>query len=203
MKKVLLIVFITFFYTGQAQTQTIKIKLGIRAGFNYSNITELKSHYKFGRHGGIFGELALTKHYSLQPELCFSQQGAEHVESYNQTIFDPTVYGSYYYDIDLNYLSFVLVNKFTFADKIYLLVGPSIDFSTINNEGLNSNVDLSIVTGFGIKVTDNFSLETRFKKGVFDIVDYGYYKTSDNFFFGDYNTNILFQLGAIYTFNLK
>ena len=202
MKKYIIILLIALLYSVEAESQSQKFKFGIRGGFNYSNITNLTSNYKFGGFGGVFGELALTKHYALQPELSFSQQGTTNAKKITNSNTQ-SYYTISYEDIDINYISIAVVNKFTFADKINLLVGPSIDFLTVNKYGLNSNPDLSIVVGFGIKLTDNFSLEARFKKGIVDVVDYGEYQTSDNFLFGDYNTNVLFQLGATYTFDLK
>ena len=202
MKKYIIILIISLFYSLEAESQSQKFKLGFRVGFNYSNITNLTSNYKFGGFGGVFGELVLTKHYALQPELNFSQQGAADAEKKLNNTTQP-YYTISYEDINLNYLSIAVVNKFTFADKINLLVGPSIDFLTVSKYGINSDLDLSMIVGFGIKVNNNFSLDARFKKGIVDVVDYVDYQTNNDFLFGDYNTNILFQLGATYTFDLK
>jgi hypothetical protein len=82
------------------------------------------------------------------------------------------------------------------------MVGPSVDFATGDKTELNSDIDFAIAVGFGLKVTENLGIEARFKKGLFDITDYG--NDNSSFFLDNqYNTNMLFQLGATYTFDFN
>ena len=89
MKKVFLILLITFFITAQAQIKKQKFNLGVRAGLNYSNISGLNSHYKTAYYAGINGHMAFTGHYALQPELTISQQGTENATYTGGTTSDP------------------------------------------------------------------------------------------------------------------
>ena len=200
MKKVFLIILITFFITAQSQIKKHKFNLGARAGLNYSNISGLNSHYKTAYYAGIYGHMAFTEHYALQPELTISQQGTENATyTYTETGSPPVTYT---HKFNLNYTTFSIINKFTFADKFNLIVGPSVDFATGDKTHLNSEIDVAISVGFGVKATKNLGIEARFKKGLFDITDYG---NNNDFSLANYqyNTNMLFQLGATYTFDLN
>jgi hypothetical protein len=199
MKKVFLIILITFFCTAQAQTKEQKFNLGVRGGLNYSNISGLNSHYKTAYYAGIYGYVAFTEHYALQPELTISQQGTENATYTGGTTNTPV---NYAHNFNLKYATFSIINKFTFADKFNLMVGPSVDFATGDKTYLNSDIDVAISVGFGVKATKNLGIEVRFKKGLFDITDYG---NNNDWFLVDYqyNTNILFQLGATYTFDFN
>ncbi|MGK4568424.1 hypothetical protein [Flavobacterium sp. 3HN19-14] len=66
-----------------------------------------------------------------------------------------------------------------------------------------SDIDFAINAGFGYQAPSGLGFEFRFKKGIADVMDSDYYESGDGFFFGDYNTNILFQLGLTYTFKTK
>lgn len=56
----------------------------------------------------------------------------------------------------------------------------------------NNEIDLGITAGVGYDFTNNFGIEARVKKGFIPVLNYG-----------DYHSNVVFQLGAYYTFNTK
>ena len=111
MKKVAIATLLCFFGLTQVNAQ-VSFKPGLRAGLNLSHFKQtddsdedFKSKSDF--YIGGFGELKLTKYYTLQPEITYSRQGSkyEYRGSSNSTTFDAT------------YLSFAVVNKFTFNTR--------------------------------------------------------------------------------------
>lgn len=176
---------------------------GIRAGLNLAKFTESdrgvynwfdddyypndpglqkeKTDFIADFYIGFFGNIRFAKFYALQPELNYSRQGSK-IKLGNET-FEPKI----------SYMSVQLVNKFYF-DKFNVHVGPSIDF-VIDNKGFepSNNVDLGFLLGAGYDITPNFGIEARVKKGIIEVA----YSNDEN------RTNVLFQAGVYYTFNMK
>ncbi|NIA01103.1 PorT family protein, partial [Massilia sp. CCM 8734] len=65
--------------------------------------------------------------------------------------------------------------------------------------------DVAFITGIAYKLSSNLTLEARLKKGLLDVLDSDYYHNDHNdyYLFGDYNTNMNFQLGISYSFAAK
>jgi hypothetical protein len=163
----------------------------LRAGLNFSHFTQtdnveedFKSKSDF--YIGGYGELKLTKYYTLQPEITYSRQGTKYEYSEPGNSFNRT--------FDATYLSFAVVNKFTFNDKFNFHIGPTMDFLVEKDKNLNynSDVDLAFLLGLGYNFNSNFGIEARIKKGIVPVIDYS-----------DSQTNVVFSLGATYTFDLK
>ena len=139
----------------------------------------------------------------MQPEITYTRQGSNNVKTYigydenGDDIIE-------YRDLEINYVSIAMINKFTF-NGFQVQVGPSIDFRTSDNLIYEkSDVDLAFVAGFGYKVPlTGLTIEARVKKGLVDVIDSDYYDSNANnsdYLFGDYNTNVSFQLGVSYAF---
>lgn len=201
MKKLIAISFILFISTMNAQ---VTFKPGLRAGATFSTFSNTRSDYKTDFYIGAFGEIKLTKVYTLQPEITYTRQGSNNVKTYigydenGDDIIE-------YKDLEINYVSIAMINKFTFKNGFQIQVGPTIDFRTSDNLiHENSDVDLAFVAGFGYKVpSTGLTIEARVKKGLVDVIDSDYYDSNANnsdYLFGDYNTNISFQLGVSYAF---
>ncbi len=208
MKKVFIIAFLCFLGAAQAQ---VTFKPGIRAGLNFAHFTKgdgYSSYYygydpvqdntlvdyksKTDFNAGFYGALHLTKYYTLQPEINYSRQGSN-IEYYDGTRLTKT-------KVDLGYLSVGIINKFTFTDKFNFHLGPTIDFIVDKPvaiaRNVDSDVDLAFTAGFGYNFTKNFGIEGRIKKGIIPV-----YYTSG---YSDGNhTNVVFQVGGTYTFDLK
>lgn len=183
----------------QVQAQ-VTFKPGLRAGLNFSTFTETHSSYKTGFYVGGFGEIKLAKRYTLQPEITYTEQGSNNVTETYYDYFTNTE-KTERKDLKLNYLSTAVMNKFTFGNGFQLQVGPTLDF--VLNDNLKrrfSDVDLAIVAGIGYKLPSGLTLEARVKKGIIDVLDDNYSVNNNDYLFGDYNTNFLFQLGASYSF---
>jgi hypothetical protein len=196
------IVFALLFFFGLTQVNAqVTFKPGLRAGLNLSKITQSDASTRTDFYIAGFGELKLTKHYILQPEISYSKQGGKDVlvQDFNSQTGNYDVSKE---DISVDYISFAIVNKFTFKDKFNMHIGPTIDFQSGQNRFTQSDVDLAFLLGLGFNVTKDLSLEARVKKGIIDIYETDYF-SSNSYDVGDYNTNFLFQLGVSYTFDIK
>jgi hypothetical protein len=194
--KGILILLFAFFGILQTQAQ-VSFRPGLRAGANFSHFTQGGNYYydpynpnlsgpnvhydtKTDFYIGFYGALKLSKFYTLQPEIDYSSQGSEYRSSTN----------SFKFDVD--YLSFEVLNKFTFGDRFNLHFGPTLDFVVDKNFNADANVDMAFVLGAGINLTPNFGIEARVKKGIIPVLD-----------FNENHTNVVFSLGATYTFDVK
>ncbi|WP_125718612.1 outer membrane beta-barrel protein [Flavobacterium ustbae] len=207
MKKIILFIFLFGIFSAQAQ---VTFKPGIHAGVNISKLTNTDLNSKADFYIGAFGALKLGRVYTLQPELTYSRQGGKGTANMGTTsIYNPetnsytTVYNTGTVDASLQYISAITINKFNFNKNIYALVGPffdilvSDDFKT-NPKGLEGNfskgedIDLGIVAGLGYSF-NNIAIEARVKKGVTDAY-------INRYVYSDSTNNLVFQLGAAYTF---
>jgi len=145
---------------------------------------------------GFYGALKLTKYYTLQPEITYSNQGATYTPRYVPAAYpnDP-YYFSFPKRLNVSYLSVAMINKFNFNRQFNMHVGPAIDFVVDKNYPVENDIDLAFVLGAGYDITPNFGIEARVKKGIVPTVN-------DNYS-GDEHTNVVFSLGATYTFNVK
>ena len=194
--KRILILFFVFFGIVQAEAQ-VSFKPGFRGGANFSHFTKGNNYYadpfdpnpslpnvhyesKTDFYIGFYGAIKLSKFYTLQPEIDYSGQGSNYRSSTNSA------------DLDVDYLSFEVMNKFTFADRINVHFGPTLDFVTNKNFNTDANVDMAFVLGLGFNFTPNFGIEGRVKKGIIPVFD-----------FSDNHTNVVFSIGGTYTFDVK
>ena len=175
----------------------------IRAGLNMATLTEMESSYKNGFYVGFAGGIDITKIYTLQPEITYSQQGTSDAEvSYYNLDTGEQIFTRA--DLELNYLSLAIMNRFNIADGFNVAVGPTLDFLISDNMiSRDSAADIGIMAGLGYKSASGFAVEARVKKGLVDTVNNEYYTGGDGFFFGNYNTNLVFQVGAAYYFDLS
>jgi hypothetical protein len=194
----LLVLVIAFFGMLQTQAQ-VSFRPGFRGGANFSHFTKGNNYYadpydtsnpgnsniqydtKTDFYLGFFGALKLTKYYTLQPEIDYSAQGSNYRSGTNNSI-----------SLDVDYLSFSVMNNFTFNDRFNMHFGPTLDFVTNKNFNTETNFDMAFVFGMGINLTRNFGIEGRVKKGIIPVVD-----------FNDNHTNVVFSVGGTYTFDVK
>lgn len=195
MKKYFVVALLTFYGITQAQVTFLP---GLRGGVNFSHFTKGNDEYvndvnntnrrsfssKTDFYIGFYGALHLSKYYTLQPEINYSRQGA-----FFKSNDQPDI------QLDISYLSVNIINKFTFNDKFNFHLGSTIDFMVDNSVNFDpdSEVDLAFVLGAGYNFNSNLGIEARVKKGIVPVLDY-----SDG-----NHTNVVFSVGATYTFNLK
>jgi hypothetical protein len=175
---------------------------GIRGGLNLSNITQTYGDFAPDFYVGAFGAVNFTKRYTLQTEINYSRQGADNVKvDYYDYFYGNNVEGRQ--NVEINYLSLSMMNKFFIVNGFHIMVGPTLDFVLSDNLIYSySDVDLGVNAGLGYRFPNGISVEARFKKGIVDVLDSGYY-TGNSYFWGDWNTNNVLQLGVSYEINLK
>lgn len=194
--KALIVILFAFFGTFQTQAQ-VSFKPGLRGGANFSHFTKGNYYYSnnipndnvsYDTHTdfyiGFYGALKLSKYYTLQPEIDYSAQGSDYRTSN---------YGSVNFNVD--YLSIEVLNKFTFNNQFNIHFGPTLDFVVSKDFNTESDADMAFVLGAGFNFTPNFGIEARVKKGIIPV----YYSDIDS----DDHTNVVFSLGATYTFDVK
>lgn len=188
----------------------VTVKPGVKAGLNVSSLTNSNADSRADFYAGGFVDIKLARFYTLSPELIYSRQGAT-VNSFfdNPGGFDPAdpAFRPRSFDVELQYISLGVMNKFRIVDGFHAMVGPSFDFKVgdnLDNDDL-IGFDLGILGGLGYTFPMGLTVEARFKQGLADIFgdnyDY-YYDDNDN-----YNDNLdhiklnqVLQFGVSYTF---
>jgi hypothetical protein len=192
----ILILLFAFFGTLQTQAQ-VTFRPGLRGGANFAHFTKGNDYYYYDTDNidsqrgdystktdfylGFYGALKLSKFYTLQPEINYSAQGSKYKSATNDNV-----------TLNVDYLSFGAVNKFTFGDKFNIHLGPTLDFVVDKNFNTDASVDMAFVLGAGISITPNFGIEARVKKGIIPVIDYN-----------ESHTNVVFSVGGTYTFDIK
>ncbi len=189
-------ILIAFFGVTLNSFSQVAFKPGFRAGLNVSNLTESYYTTKTSFYAGVVGEIKFKNFYSLQPEVGYSSQGAKgdviQVGGNATKVAD---------QIDLNYLTIGLINKFTFAETFSVLVGASLDHELNPSPFSRVERDLAFVFGLGFNTKVGLSFEARLKSGALDIIDSRDYKTKEGnnwLFLSSKNSNIVGQFGLVY-----
>ena len=209
--KNLLFSFFTFIVIFQVQAQ-VTFKPGIQAGINISKLTNTNLENKIDFYIGGFGALKLSKFYTLQPELTYSKQGAKgNAAIGSKSYYNPTTnsyittYNEGNVDVSLQYISAITINKFNFNESFYILAGPFFDILIADNFKVDpkenersftkgGDIDLGIIGGLGYSLKNGVSFEARVKKGLTNSY------SNDYTYGGNNNTNLVYQIGAAYTF---
>lgn len=179
MKKVVCIVVMTMLGLGSLSAQDVK--LGVKAGINFSNVSGdiENSDFKTGLNFGGFAEINLSSKFIFQPEILFSGQGASYKESYGTYSSEET--------IKLNYLNFPFMVKYALLDKFALEFGPQLGFllsanangtETNNGEILShdinmkkylKSIDFGLNFGASFDITKNILIGARYNLGLLNI----------------------------------
>ncbi|MBF4483711.1 outer membrane beta-barrel protein [Flavobacterium sp. CSZ] len=202
-KSKLAIALFVFFALAKLQAQ-VTFQPGVRGGLSLSTISEMHANYRPDFYVGGFGEINFTKRYALQPEINYIRQGSNNVAR-NFIDQDTQTERTVYQDLQMSYLSVGLLNKLKFA-QFQVQFGPALDVLLSDNLAFRKTYnDLSFVTGVAYKMPSGLAFEFRFKKGLLDVLDSDYYHNNSNshYLFGDYNTNVNFQIGISYSFETK
>lgn len=185
----------------------ITVKPGVRAGLNLATITNLDADMKADFYVGGFVGIKLAKFYTLQPELNYSRQGANSARfyAYNGGFPSPSFIEK---DYELQYVSLAIMNKFTFAETFYAIVGPTLDFKVGDNFNNIEDedalgVDFALNGGVGYTFYKGLSIEARYKLGLVDVFGDIYnddFDDNDNGNYDEVKLNSVLQIGLAYTF---
>lgn len=179
MKKiqVLFVAFLLFSIT----QNTIAQGLGVRAGYNFSNVSEgnlLKTSNNDGYYVGIYKEVPLLdKLLYIQPELQFSKQG------FNTAVSD----------IDLSYIQVPILAKLYALKIVSIETGPQFGFKVSDDiKGFDGydfkTFDAAWAFGASINLPFGLSVNARYISSLNEVI-----KNSNA-------KNQVFQLGAALTF---
>ncbi|MFM9987451.1 outer membrane beta-barrel protein [Flavobacterium sp.] len=212
MKKLFIVAIIALLGFTQMQAQ-VTFKPGLRGGLNFTHFTKGDAYNNDLYYGGIsnnndfasktdfyvgfYGALHLTKFYTLQPEIDYSNQGST-INYIDNNVSRST-------KLDVSYLSIAVINKFTF-NKFNVLLGPAVEFVVDEkNMQAENDIDLTFQLGAGYDITKNFGLEARIKKGIVPSYHNNNYYTNNGYYSSNSSdhTNVVFSIGATYTFDIK
>src|SRR5690606_7624763 len=159
MKK-LIVAVITIFIGTTAFSQ--EIDLGIKAGANFSNITDASGlSSKTGFQAGIFAGIKFSDKVGIQADLLYSQQGAE---------FDAGKF-------DLSYVNVPVVLKYYLVQGLNIQAGPQFGFIVDDKISLDifgdiadaEKADVSGIVGAGYDFPFGIRLDARYNFGLTDV----------------------------------
>lgn len=164
-----------------ASESTLTPKFGIKAGVNLTNmyVQDISDeNMKVGLNAGFFAKLPLTRGFSIQPELLYSNKGAK--ETYNNFI-----QGSGEYRFNLHYVEMPVLAVINVGKNFNLHAGPYLAYLAAANvknlndedgiEGVDelnaenfNRFDYGVAAGFGIDI-DKVTLGARYNYGLREI----------------------------------
>ncbi len=153
--KIGILLILVLFISASANAQFSRF--GIKAGVNFSNMSVDNANDKnlrTGFHAGVFGRMAMSELFSLQPELLYTTKGFSN--SYDNLIAKGKA------DVNLNYIEVPINLVYHLSEDFNFQLGPY--FSYLANVNVTTNNEL---LGFlDINTDDNIDRD-NFKK--FDV----------------------------------
>ena len=189
MKRIFLL--LALVVTSTTAFSQITVRPGIRSGVNFAKLTNTGSDSKTDFYIGGFAAIEFARFYTLQAELTYTRQGADSKFSSD-------------FDIELQYLSFAVANKFFMIPGmgLHAIVGPAINIKVSDNygDGFDSLEDFDFVLfgGLGYEFPFGLTLEARYNIGLVDIFGYN---INNDVSFDDVILNEVIQLGVAYKFD--
>lgn len=190
-------------------------QFGMKAGANISSISDdgyddAKS--KLGFYGGLFVNAPLSEHFSIQPEVIYSQLGSEVKRNYTALGNTASINGK----LNLEYITVPVMLQFKATPQFYFEAGPEFGYLisakqkgevTLNNNVVSSgstdvkdnfnNFNVGAALGLGFDVTKNFGINARYVAGFTDINKNGETSLNNS---NNKNRNNNFQVGLGYKF---
>lgn len=168
---------------------------GIKAGGNIATFGQENINWdtRYSWHAGVLAHIHRSKHFAIQPELYYSEQGAERavVGLDNQ--------------LELAYLQLPVLFQYMTGSGFRFQAGPQVGFLLSAKQQLNGgarsdakdsfkNIDFGVTAGVSYVTRLNFGFDARYFYGLTDI--------SDTNTGGKIN-NTMIQLGVFYLFKHK
>lgn len=129
---------------GALATAKAQITYGIKAGPNFSSLRYSGDNSNFsskvGFHAGAFVGIPIADHFSVQPEVQYSGEGAKSKESDGEG-------GTVDVKYNLNYINIPIMAKYTLPVGVFFQTGPQIGFLA-SAKGKASGVSVDIKDGF-------------------------------------------------------
>ncbi len=200
MKKITTLTYIALLSLGLNAQSLLPIKFGIKAGSNITNITStpnegtknIETTELIGVAGGFYVEIPLNNKWYINPEIVYSQKGADFTYSYthdygvNQRDLHTTSH-----ELKLAYVELNPNISYKHSTKLSLNFGPSLsyllssDYNILTDNGEDDAdilhevlpegiyeeeaLDIGINLGISYYLTDNFLLDMRSNTGLMSI----------------------------------
>lgn len=144
---------------------------------------------------GVFSEIEVVPHFSIQPELMYGIQGTQYNQTLSETIFGTASTYKFEGKIRLSTLEIPLLAKLSFGRKIlnfHLLAGPSFGMG-LSGEKNSHAVAIKITPdGQVYGYESNEKYDAGFVLNKFDATDYD---QNTEYPFSKFNTNMHFGAG--------
>lgn len=167
----------SLFFASQYASAQSDISYGIKAGLNVSSIVGDATdnlNMKTGIHAGGFVEFGINEHFSIQPEVIFSTQGAKYerdsdLDGTNEDICDR-----------LNYINIPILAKIDVLDGLSAQIGPQLGILASAKTKLGDNdstdikddlksTDIGLAIGLGYEIEEGVTFDARYNMGITDI----------------------------------
>lgn len=186
-------------YSDSASEQTT-IKLGLKGGFNFSDLNESGLKTRTDLHIGGVMEIFVNNNFSIQPELMYSSQGAREEED--------TPFGRFEAKMKINYINVPVMFKYYVRNGFSIQAGPQIGFvvssklstdivpvDNIDLKSITNSVDFGFNMGLGYEFSQGLFFDARYNFGLTNTLQP--IKGSD---FDGGGKNRVFQLSVGYKF---
>ena len=166
MKHLLMAVLLCISTAGFAQS----FQIGVKGGVNFSNYTggDFETDGLVGFHVGGLMNFKFGQHFSLQPEVLFSSQGAK----IKSDLTDDE-------NVRVSYITVPVMLKLKSTGGFYIEAGPQVSFRAGEefNEDASvdhfaKNMDLSLAGGLGFHSTSGFGIGARYIAGLSKVGDF-------------------------------
>lgn len=178
MKKVtILFVLLCFGLTANAQN----FSFGFKGGYNLAGIQGDDSNGFQMRHGfhlGVVSEFELTNTFSIQPEIMYSQQGANNNAVFVFNEF-PLIEGEL--ESDYNFINLPIMAKYYILKGFSIELGPQVGFllsaaqknesQIVDVKDRIKSIDFGVNFGLGYKLSNGLNFGVRYNAGLTNIND--------------------------------
>jgi len=170
------------------------IKFGVKAGLNVATLTgesgnDVKS--RTGFHAGVVAEFKVTQHFSIQPELLYSEQG----DKEKGFSYADGYYLDYTATTKLDYINLPVLAKYYIIEGFSIEAGPQVGFlvnskvegqisgeanGTIDSDIKSQvkSVDFGLVGGLAYDFPKGLFFQARYNAGI-SKVNQGYGKAKN------------------------
>lgn len=123
MKKTIFTLMAFTAFSSVIYAQTPDVKIGVKAGVNFANLTD--GDMKTGFHVGGLAEIFINEKFSVQPEVLYSTQGSKQSSTTSIPGLMTTTYKA---KLNLDYINVPIMAKYYVAEGFNVQAGPQIGF---------------------------------------------------------------------------
>lgn len=164
----------------QAQTTNFGLKGGANLASWSNNNSSVGYENRFGFHAGLFGQIHVSPHFAVQPEVVYSSQGTKY------TI------GNQEHNLRLDYINIPLMLQAKVGGGLYAQAGPQVGFLTSVSDKVQNvetgffdkndfkSTDVAIGFGLGYAGTSPIGVDARYNLGLTNINEAGSNQIKNN-----------------------